>query len=117
MPTFSSKPQNTKPYRVAKKVNNKQWGHGTKKSRALSSPACRNIWENVAAYFFFFLRREPARPTSPEPRRSMVAGSGTGAGGGVTPFQVRSCEFGLLSHVVLKLACPCVLVSSAMRSK
>jgi len=50
----------------------------TKKPNSSSAVRLHDLY-SLVAYFFFLRMRPPRRPTSPVPKRSMVAGSGTGA--------------------------------------
>ena len=57
-----------------------------KKGRSYGAPAFLIIqiqW--ITGYFFLRLSLDPIRPTKPVPKRSMVAGSGTGFGGSGVP--------------------------------
>ena len=53
--------------------------------------------EEITSYLFFFLLN-PARPTNPEPKRSMVAGSGMGAA--LVVNEKLSTPPPLLNHIV-----------------
>jgi len=55
------------------------WGSRNRKGQnQMNDPALRRSFSEMN-YFLFLRSLEPTRPTKPVPKRSMVAGSGTGA--------------------------------------
>ena len=49
-----------------------------KRQNQMNDPALRRRSFSGVNYFFFLRSLEPTRPTKPVPKRSIVAGSGTG---------------------------------------